>query len=366
MSTAMPDATPCLKPDATPDVTSDAAPCAPTATGAAGTGAAAPPPAGQALLPLISVVVSASGRAHLLERNIAALVHQSLARGLYEIIIVDAFPNQHARHVVAAWRARTHASGPAIAYLHGSGTQGRAAAHNLGWRSGRGTIIGFTDDDTVPSPDWLLNALDAFDDHIDALYGRIDHAGVHCAARATTLEFAAANCFCRKSVLAAVGGFDERFRLAWRDDTDLQFRLAAINARLTHAPHASVTQPPRPASWGARLMQADKIAFDALLYKKHPLMYRQKIRGAPRWDYYATAAALLLALLGLAAGNRALALAGAAAWASALAVLCRRRLRGRSGSAALLAEAVVTAALLPPLAVFWRAAGAIRFRVWLA
>ncbi|MES3021290.1 MAG: glycosyltransferase family A protein [Pseudomonadota bacterium] len=320
------------------------------------------------LLPLISVVVSASGRARMLERNIAALVHQSLARSLYEIIIIDALPNGHTRHVVAAWRARTHASGPSIAYLPGAGAQGRPAAHNLGWRRARGTIIGFTDDDTVPSPNWLLNALDAFDDHTDALAGRIERSGnvASGAARAGAFEFATANCFCRKSVLAAVGGFDERFRLAWRADTDLQFRLAGINARLAEAPHVSVTQPPRPASWGARLMQTNKIAFDALLYKKHPLMYRQKIRGAPRWDYYATCAALLLALLGLAAGNRALALAGAAAWAGALVLLSRRRLRGRAGSGALLAEAVVTAALMPPLAVFWRAAGAIRFRVRLA
>ena len=38
-------------------------------------------------------------------------------------------------------------------------------------------------------------------------------------------EFVTANCFCRREVLEAVGGFDERFTAAWREDSDLHFRL---------------------------------------------------------------------------------------------------------------------------------------------
>ena len=38
-------------------------------------------------------------------------------------------------------------------------------------------------------------------------------------------EFVTANCFYRRDVLEAVGGFDERFRAPWREDSDLFFTL---------------------------------------------------------------------------------------------------------------------------------------------
>ena len=105
------------------------------------------------------------------------------------------------------------------------------------------------------------------------------------------------------------------------------------------------------------------MAFDALLYKKHPQLYRQKIGAAPRWDYCAIVAALILSLLGLAIGHGVLAIAGAATWALLTAMLCRKRLEGTSRSVSHIAEMVFTSALVPPLTVFWRVAGAIRFRV---
>jgi hypothetical protein len=111
------------------------------------------------------------------------------------------------------------------------------------------------------------------------------------------------------------------------------------------------------------LLQVRKIAFDALLYKKHPRLYREKIRATPRWDYYAIVGALLLALCGAAFGSAVLAAAGVAAWCVLTLALLRRRLRGTSRRLAHIAEMAVTSALIPPLAVFWRIAGAIRFRV---
>jgi hypothetical protein len=183
------------------------------------------------------------------------------------------------------------------------------------------------------------------------------------AQQLETAEFVTANCFCRRSVLTALGGFDERFELAWREDSDLQFRLLAIGARIARAPDALVVHPVRPAPWGVSLLQVRKIAFDALLYKKHPRLYREKIRATPRWDYYAIVAAMLLALSGVVFGSAVLAAAGAATWCVLTLTLLRRRLRGTSRRLAHITEMAVTSALIPPLAVFWRIAGAIRFRV---
>src|SRR5690606_30010330 len=127
-------------------------------------------------------------------------------------------------------------------------------------------------------------------------------------------EFVTANCFCPRLVLEQLGGFDERFRRAWREDADLYFRLLERQGRVVHAPDAVVTHPIRPASWGVSLSQQSKILFDALLYKKHPQLYRQKIRATPRWDYYLIVASLLTAVGALLAGHSVAALASGALW----------------------------------------------------
>jgi len=320
--------------------------------------------------PEVSVVVPASGRVDLLDRCLDALLRQTMDGRRIEIIVVDDHPRHNIRQLVAVWRASAGPRGPAVVYLANPGPHGPAAARNHGWQAARAPIIAFTNDDTVPSPSWLSHGMGAFDDNVDVLSGRIEMPlpGTPTdyqrdARQLETAEFVTANFFCRKSVLQAVGGFDERFRFAWRDDSDLYFRLLKMHANIVPAPHALVIHPLRPAPWGISLLQPKKMAFDALLYKKHPQLYRQKIGATPRWDYYAVVAALAIALLGLALGNTALLLAGAATWAVLTGLFCRKRLRGTSRSLSHITEMVLTSALIPPLAVFWRLSGAIRFRV---
>lgn len=318
----------------------------------------------------VSVVVPTCGRLDLLDRCLDALTRQTLAGPRYEIIIVDDEPNHNTLHLVAGWRARTLDRGPRLVYVSNAGPHGPAAARNRGWQVAQGPIVAFTDDDTVPSADWLTSALDAFAEHVDAVCGKVEMPVPSTptdyqrdARRLETAEFVTANCFCRKRVLEQLGGFDERFTSPGREDSDLHFRLLKMNATISHAPDALVIHPVRPAPWGVSLLQIRKVAFDALLYKKHPELYRQKIQRAPRWDYYAIVAALLAALVGFGAGLKLLVALGGAAWLALTARLCARRLSGTSKTPSHVAEMVVTSALIPPLAVFWRIAGAIRYRV---
>src|SRR5690606_30571680 len=113
-----------------------------------------------------------------------------------------------------------------------TGRHGPAAARNVGWRAARCEVVAFTDDDCIPDPGWLAAGTRAVEQGFAAATGRVvvplpdaptdyerDAAGL---ARA---EFVTANCFCRRSVLEALGGFDERFSAAWREDSDLHFAL---------------------------------------------------------------------------------------------------------------------------------------------
>jgi glycosyltransferase involved in cell wall biosynthesis len=318
----------------------------------------------------VSVVVPTCGRLDLLDRSLDALMRQDLPPAAYEVIVVDDEPNRNTLQLVAGWRARTHERGPRLRYVANEGPHGPAAARNRGWRLAAAPIIAFTDDDTVPSPGWLRHGLAGFTPDIDVLCGRVvmplprmptDYQ--RDASQLESAELVTANCFCRKRVLEALDGFDERFRLAWREDSDLHFRLLKICAGISHSHQALVIHPVRPAPWGASLVQLRKIRFDALLYKKHPELYRQKIRSMPRWDYYAIVVALLAALLGLGTGNEILAVTGAGAWLVLTSMFCIRRLRGTAKTVSHVAEMLVTSALIPPLAVFWRLIGAIQYRV---
>ncbi|HET8631840.1 MAG TPA: glycosyltransferase [Thermomicrobiales bacterium] len=330
----------------------------------------------------VSVVVPTCRRPALLGRCLDALAAQDFDPDAYEILVVDDAACPETRRLVAC-RARREA--PAIRYLTTAcecapggehRPRGPAVARNAGWRHARGEIAAFTDDDCVPDPGWLAAGLRAFAcgggdcRAVAGVRGRIvvplrpaptdyerDAAGLEHS------EFATANCFYRRAALAGAGGFDERFTLAWREDSDLYFTLLERGARLVHAPDAVVVHPVRPAPWGVSLRQQRKSGFNALLYKKHPALYRQRVQAAPPWRYYASVAALAAALGSAAARRPAPATAGAAIWAALTGQFCARRLRDTSRAPRHVAEMVVTSALIPPLAVGARLAGAVRHRV---
>lgn len=318
----------------------------------------------------VSIVVPTRDRPQLLNRCIASLVLQRFDSARFEIIVVDDGPSDATREVVSGWAGHTAGNGPQITYIPSMGPHGPAAARNHGWRAARGSIIAFTDDDTIARSDWLKNGLRAFDEGVDAVCGRIVMPLSHTptdyeldAKNLETAEFVTANCFCRKQVLDDLGGFDERFRFAWREDSDLHFRLLESRAGIVHEPRAVMMHPIRPAGWGISLSQVKKIQFDALLFKKHPALYRRKIRATPRWDFYLTVSALLLLLAAVLAGELGAALGAGAIWLFMTGRFCTQRLKRTSKSPAHVVEMIITSVLIPPLAVFWRAIGAFRFRV---
>ncbi len=322
--------------------------------------------------PIVSVVIPTCGRTDLLRRCLDRVCSQSLPPSRYEVIVVDDGPDPRTQAEVQRCAAQAAARGLRLHYLPNPGPHGPAAARNRGWRAARAALVAFTDDDTVPHADWLARGCAAFEAPAapDAGWGRIvmpiPEQPTDYERDARQLEdagFVTANCFCHKAMLERIDGFDERFAVAWREDTDLYFRLREAGAAVIPLRDAIVVHPVRPGGWGVCLSQQRKILFDALLYKKHPQRYRAQIRRHPRWDYYLFTLTLLVAVIALLAGATGIGLLAAAAWFGMVLAFFLQRLRGTRKTPAAVCELFVTSVLIPPLAVFWRAVGALRFRV---
>jgi glycosyltransferase involved in cell wall biosynthesis len=325
--------------------------------------------------PAVSVVVPTYRRDDLLDRCLAALAAQEFDPAAYEVVVCDDAASETTRRVVASWAARSCAP---VRYLPVCGTQGPAAARNRGWRAAHGDIIAFTDDDCIADPGWLCAGARAFNfcdvsagpSPVMGVSGRIvvplspeptdyerDAAGLESA------EFATANCFYRRDALEAVGGFDERFTAAWREDADLFFTLLERGYRVARAPEAVVIHPVRPAPWGISIRQQRKSMYNALLYKKHPALYRERIQATPPLHYYGIIGGLLAATVGILSGSLRLTRIGGGFWLILTGRFCVRRLHGASRAPQHIAEVVATSVAIPPLSIFWRLRGALRFRV---
>jgi GT2 family glycosyltransferase len=297
------------------------------------------------------------------------MLRQSLEHQRYEIIVADDGASSATRAQVERFHSRRQA---VVRYVPVQGDpHGPAAARNAGWRIAAAPLIAFTDDDTVPAREWLERGLHAFtDEAIAAVSGRIvvplrdsptdyerDAAGLETAG------FVTANCFVRREALKAVGGFDEHFALAWREDTDLYFRLLESGRLVAYAPESVVVHPVRAESWGVSLSQQRKASYDALLYKKHPGLYAEHVRPGRPVIYYPIVGCLLAIVLGVARQEATMTALAAFTWITLTSDLVARRLRNNSSAAKHVLEMLVTSALIPPLSLFWRAHGGARHRV---
>ncbi|MCA1991515.1 MAG: hypothetical protein LDL41_05635, partial [Coleofasciculus sp. S288] len=218
---------------------------------------------------------------------------------------------------------------------------------------------------------WLKTGVNAFADGVVGVWGRTivplpDTPTDYelNAARLGLGEFVTANCFYRRDAIASIGGFDERFTLAWREDSDLFFTLLKQGGKFVHVPDAIVVHPIRKAPWGVSLSQQRKGMFNALLYKKHPALYREKLQPVTPWHYYWIVGAIAVGLWGGLSGHSYFALAAIGLWIVLTGRFCWQRLYPTSHAPTHIAEMIVTSVLIPPLSIFWRIFGAVKFRVF--
>lgn len=343
-----------------------------------------PPPArpgsGFRALPTLSVVITCNGDGEALRRCLDSVLAQDFDAGRYEVVVVDPDDLPALRAVVEA-RAGSAGSRPALRYVVGSARDGLNAARNRGWKASCGAVLAFIDADAVPGRHWLHHGLAALTPGVAAVQGSVRMA-LSPAPSDQERELAllaqrglvGSNCFVSRLALIAVGGYDERFSSAWRGDIDLQFMLIEHfrdRERVRPEPLAEVLIGPRPARWHDGLRRQRWQQFDVLLRAKHPTLYEERLGGL-RTDLLNGAqlgAALMLAVAAAAALLANAVLAGTAAllWTMLTAGLALHHYGNRPGlrhhRPRELFGIGLTLIAAPPLAVFWRTVGGLRFHV---
>lgn len=173
--------------------------------------------------PCVSIIIPVFNDSKRLKRCLEALERQTYPKDLYEIIVVDNNSDENTKEIVDQFTQAiiTHES-----------KQSSYAARNKGISLAKNEIIAFTDSDCVPASDWIekgvFNLLKTpkcglVAGKIQIFYQNPDQpTAVELYEKVTAfpqkkyveeLNFGAtANIFTFKSVIVAVGSFDERLK----------------------------------------------------------------------------------------------------------------------------------------------------------
>ena len=306
--------------------------------------------------------------------------------------LLDALASQHTpvTGAVICVDDRRAPSTPLLAGRDGGGLDvrvvtgaaaGPAAARNAGWRLATAPWVAFLDDDVVPGPDWsarLVEDLDRCAPEVAATQGRIrvpladgrrptdwerNVAGLESAAWAT------ADMAYRRSALVRLGGFDERFPRAYREDADIALRTLDAGLCLVSG-RRQVDHPVAPAPWHVSVAKQAGNADDALMDRLHGPRWRERAAappGALATHVGTVAAAVAAVTLAAPIGNRSpvrswSAAMAAGTWLATTSWFAWRRIAPGPRTSAEVAAMVATSMAIPPVAVWHRLRGMVTAR----
>jgi GT2 family glycosyltransferase len=221
--------------------------------------------------PTVSVAVITYERPEFVARCLDRLLAQT--RPPSEIVVIDSSPGRRTEQLIGGRY-------PTVAYLRSdAGAGAMATARNLGYRSTRGEVLAFIDDDAFAEPEWLERLLPPYGDPtVGAVGGRqvrgqpgeitegVDDIGRLRADGNLSGNFTAdpgqivevdhllgANMSFRRSVLDQIGGIRDGYAgTCVREETDLCLRVARAGYRLLYTPDAVVEHVAAPYAKGRR------------------------------------------------------------------------------------------------------------------
>ncbi len=203
--------------------------------------------------PLFSVIIPTFNRPRALTACLAALAGATLPRSEFEIIVVDDGSAADPAPVV------TRAAKSLPVTLLRQPHSGPATARNTGVAAAQGQCLAFTDDDCLPSSDWLERLAGRFDQRADcAIGGRTVNAltgnpyasasqllsqflyEYHQEGRSQAGFFTANNLAVPRAGFLALGGFCADFPMAAAEDREFCHRWRHHGFCFLYAPEAVI------------------------------------------------------------------------------------------------------------------------------
>lgn len=231
--------------------------------------------------PAISVLVPTRDRNEPLLRLLKGLRAQTISPSRFEVIVIDNSREGSARNQVEGERKDSPLR---IRYLH-QPRPGKSRAMNLGIASAAADLLAATDDDCLPSADWLETILSGFageGEDTFCLVGRVvparereDYAAAgldrkrKIAYRGLTARFRAgtigngSNIAYRRRVFVELGGFSPAFGpgspLGTGEETEFFDRVLAAGKRIVFLPGSVVRHRPERTEKENRRRERDSL-----------------------------------------------------------------------------------------------------------
>jgi glycosyltransferase involved in cell wall biosynthesis len=213
----------------------------------------------EAHAPIISVIIPVWNQAACLRRCLDALSRQTLSRSDFEVLVIDNGSEHSVHELASVYNFIRVLDEP---------KPGSYNARNTGIRHAKGRIIGFTDADCIPIPNWLETALNHFKNKPDLgllggkitfidptarskniyeLYEEKTFSVFNVEASIREKNFApTANMFTRRAVFDLISGFDGNLRSG--GDKDWGGRVAKAGLCLLYSDR-TIVQHPRRSSY---------------------------------------------------------------------------------------------------------------------
>lgn len=231
----------------------------------------------------VSLVIPGRNCARTLEACLSAAKSLSPTEVPAEILYVDDASTDDSATIARRCGVRVLSTGKT------GQAAGPGATRNVGWRAATHPLIWFIDADCVAEPDALALLLPHLDDprvagaggsygnmETQSLLAALIHeeiVGRHRRMPPRVDFLGSFNVLYRRTVLEAVGGFDERFLKA--QDAELSWRLVDGGYELAFEPRSRVRHF-HPVRWGAYLKTQRQQGFWRVqLYRRH----RRRVRG---------------------------------------------------------------------------------------
>ena len=205
----------------------------------------------------VSIVINTLNRANLLKNTLQSL--QYLDYENFEVVVVDGSSTDETDHLLKTWQGNIKIGRCPDANI--------SKSRNIGIAMSCGDFIAFIDDDAIPEPEWLSQAVAAFDtDEIAAAGGKVfDRTGYrfqyeyanadrlghgkwklskayphYCFPMSFEFPYLqGTNAVFRRYALLEIGGFDEEFEY-YLDETDVCLRLIDAGYVIRQLPNAFV------------------------------------------------------------------------------------------------------------------------------